>query len=471
MRPDVYVANVDCVYDRFPYTNDNSSILRGLRAMWAGWGYDPDNPFKGLIGPGNKVVIKPNWVMDNNPLGRCIDSLITHTSLIKYMIDFCAKAMEGEGTIVIGDCPLQSCNFSELLKNSRTKEIVELAKERHPGLKIITEDWRLTVIKKRKTAAKFFYDLEQSFEDDLDESVTGKYELVDMGTDSFLEEISDYAKYFRVTMYKPSLMLAHHRHGKHEYLITKRIFDADLLINLPKVKTHIKAGLTGALKNLVGINGHKEFLPHHIRGSYFSGGDCYCVDNRFSNWADRLYDNWWQRYTKISTARRRIYAGLYSFLQIMACFSGGGAISAGSWSGNETLWRTIMDLNHILYFGPRSPRHVLTIVDGVIAGEGQGPLCPLPKQAGILIGGQNPAYIDAVIAKLMGYNISRIPSVYNAVYLGKSKFAGPFLEDFNVLSISGNGETQSVPFNELPNLDFVKPRYWRRADAGGLDEE
>ena len=129
----------------------------------------------------------------------------------------------------------------------------------------------------------------------------------------------DYAKDFRVTMYKPSLMLAHHGPGRHEYLFVKRALDADLLINLPKLKTHMKTGLTGALKNLVGICGRKESLPHHIRGSYFDGGDCYCTGNVFSRWADRLYDDWWENYAGMSVPERIAYSTATSHAQ------GGGA--------------------------------------------------------------------------------------------------------------------------------------------------
>ena len=58
-------------------------------------------------------------------------------------------------------------------------------------------------------------------------------------------------------------------------VVDQAIIDADLVINVPKLKTHKKAGVTGALKNLVGINGNKEFLPHHRKGGAASGGDCY----------------------------------------------------------------------------------------------------------------------------------------------------------------------------------------------------
>ena len=55
---------------------------------------------------------------------------------------------------------------------------------------------------------------------------------------------------------------------------------------------------------------------------------------------------------------------------------------SGSWCGNDTIWRTVVDLNRILLWfdgdgKPRKvPRRYLTIVDGIIAGEeayGTGP--------------------------------------------------------------------------------------------------
>src|SRR5205823_2914941 len=156
------------------------------------------------------------------------------------------------------------------------------------GLEIMLQDWRLTVFETG--------DKSQSPRADYESLRSRDYELIDRGKESFLEEVSDRADRFRVTCYDPRLMAAHHRTGKHEYLVSRKVFDADLLINLPKMKTHIKAGLTGALKNLIGINGHKEFLPHHIRGSSESGGDCYARGNGVRNLYDTVYDRFWTGY-------------------------------------------------------------------------------------------------------------------------------------------------------------------------------
>jgi hypothetical protein len=290
-----------------------------------------------------------------------------------------------------------------------------------------------------------------------------EYKQVDLANDSFLEEISDYAADFRVTMYKPSLMRAHHRPGRHEYLVVKCVQKADLFINLPKLKTHIKAGLSAALKNLVGINGHKEFLPHHTRGAYFDGGDCYCAGNVFSRLADRWYDDWWERQAEMPVRGRRVRAIVHRMLRAAAAGAGAGMISAGSWSGNETLWRTILDLNHLVYFGPQRPQYILTIVDGVIGGEGEGPLQPTPKSVGWLVAGENPACIDAVLARSMGYNCARIPVVYHALTHKRSQFTLDGTCDPHVIRVSDEGRSERLRSTELPNLDFRKPKYWRRA--------
>jgi len=66
----------------------------------------------------------------------------------------------------------------------------------------------------------------------------------------------------------------------------------------------------------------------------------------------------------------------------------------GSWSGNDTIWRTCLDLNRILLYGradgtmsDEMQRRVIHIADAVIAGQGNGPLAPEPLDLGLLIGG------------------------------------------------------------------------------------
>ena len=58
-------------------------------------------------------------------------------------------------------------------------------------------------------------------------------------------------------------------------------------------------------------------------------------------------------------------------------------------------------------FGSPSPqnrkRHFV-LVDGILAGEGSGPMNPDPVSAGIVLFGVHPPSVDAVCAYLMGFD-------------------------------------------------------------------
>ncbi len=448
-----FLVWTEAEYPLFPYSKP-TPLKKSLQKLFELWGFDPENPFKDLISHGGAVLIKPNWVRHYNPLGYNLDSLITHTSLITYCMQFALQALDGVGTIIIGDAPLQNCSFKELTERNHIKEVVEITKHLYPNVQFLIEDWRLTKLGENK---------QQEFLDHYGEKESNRHRIVNLKTSSFLEDIADYSDRFRVTRYKPSLMQKHHCFRKHEYLVTNRIFEVDLMINIAKMKTHIKSGMTGALKNLVGINGHKEFLPHHIAGSYLEGGDNYCTPSLFRRYYEAWYDWYWEHSIEFSPVKRKFFSSLLEKWWFFATRLSNERISAGSWRGNETVWRTTLDLNHLLYFhNPTPPRRILHIVDGIIAGEGEGPLIPHPKKIGLLVGGENPAYVDAVIARLMGYNISRIPTIYHALYHRKSQFADVFLEEMEIYSAEVD-KKEKLNFFQLPNLNFKKPYYWKGA--------
>lgn len=450
LKTNISITKVLENYPDFPY-DKNTDLYKGLLGLFSGLGLSKENPFKSYIKPGEIALIKPNWVRDKNPLGFDIDSLITHNSLIKYILDFLVLAMEGKGRIIIADAPLQNCDFENLKKQTKINQIIEKIKIENPNLEIILEDWRLTTMKSSEDGDQIIKD-ENGFSRD--------YKMIDLGKESFLEPISKYSERFRVTKYKPSLLLKHHKEGKHEYLVTNRVFEADFVVNLPKMKTHIKAGLTGAMKNLVGINGHKEFLPHHIKGSFFDGGDNYYSKSWFKSKYEDLYDYVWENNNSFSYFKRKILMKILDILWELSLFFGAENISAGSWSGNDTIWRTTLDLNHIMYFGGVKKRNILNVVDGVIAGEGNGPLEPEPKPLGFLIAGENPAYVDACIAKMMGYQLPKIPTVYNAIYNNKSKFGGDNVENIEII-LHKNDSSEKIKFDELPIFNFKKPEFWQ----------
>jgi uncharacterized protein (DUF362 family) len=49
-------------------------------------------------------------------------------------------------------------------------------------------------------------------------------------------------------MYHPDWLKRTHGLGKHQYLIARDVIEADVVINVPKLKTHKKACITGARK-------------------------------------------------------------------------------------------------------------------------------------------------------------------------------------------------------------------------------
>jgi len=78
----------------------------------------------------------------------------------------------------------------------------------------------------------------------------------------------------------------------------------------------------------------------------------------------------------------------------------------------------------------------LTVIDGIIAMEGMGPITGKPVNLGLLIAGRNVVSVDAVAAKIMGFDPMEIPTIRLAAErglgtadLGFIEIAGETLED------------------------------------------
>jgi len=181
------------------------------------------------------------------------------------------------------------------------------------------------------------------------------------------------------------------------------------------VKTHKKTGVTLALKNLVGINGDKNWLPHHSVGAPSEGGDEFPQDR----WIDRL------RSRGVEIARpwlsRGRARGLFrSVRRLETAVRGTDFVRSGNWWGNRTTWRMCCDLNRAFYYSDREGLHlgatepvrtVLTVLDGVVAGEGAGPLAPRDVGMGAVIAATDPVAADLVALQLMGFDWRRVPKV------------------------------------------------------------
>jgi hypothetical protein len=80
-----------------------------------------------------------------------------------------------------------------------------------------------------------------------------------------------------------------------------------------------------------------------------------------------------------------------------------------------------LDLNRSLLFaspegslGGGPAKRYLSVVDGIVAMEGNGPEAGEARPAGVLIAGANPVAVDTVCARLMGFDPGRIPLVARA---------------------------------------------------------
>jgi hypothetical protein len=100
----------------------------------------------------------------------------------------------------------------------------------------------------------------------------------------------------------------------------------------------------------------------------------------------------------------------------------GGTIRSGNWHGNDTTWRMVIDLNRLLHYADdggmlreRPQRRFFSVVDGIVAGEGNGPLDPTPRGAGLILAGDNPVAVDLACARLMGFDYQRIPMLREAL--------------------------------------------------------
>jgi hypothetical protein len=136
----------------------------------------------------------------------------------------------------------------------------------------------------------------------------------------------------------------------------------------------------------------------------------------------------------------------------------------GSWYGNDTLWRTVLDLNRLLLYADSDgnlqkerQRKSLTIVDAIVAGEGEGPMSPDSVVCAMIAGGMNPVAIDTVLARAVGFDHSKIPIIAHAY----SDMEFP-LVDFAPSELAVETRSGMLTFDELKAFfNFKAPAGWK----------
>ena len=371
------------------------------------------NPLGEILQPGNTVVLKPNFIRDFRETRTGHENcLITHGAIIRTALDYVYIALKGQGRIIIADAPQNDANFDAIRRIAGLDEIQEFYR-RHAGFELEVYDLRPE--KARKVDGVIVG------HERLPGDPAG-YVKVNLGQHSAFNEISHLCHLLYGAEYDTSELRSHHHDGVHEYLISKTIMDADCIINLPKLKTHKKTGITVCMKNLVGINGNKNWLPHHREGTPAQGGDQFADDgikHRIEQGAMACFRNLFPLFGPLrgvmAKPLKALGKGIFGDTNT-------NTIRSGNWYGNDTTWRMVIDLNRILMYADNNghlqdnpARRIFCIVDGVVGGEGNGPLDPSPKRAGMVLAGTNPVAVDLACARLMGFDYRQLPVLYRAL--------------------------------------------------------
>ncbi len=231
---------------------------------------------------------------------------------------------------------------------------------------------------------------------------------------------------------------AKHNGAHHEYLLCRTPMDADVFINLPKLKTHKKVGVTCALKNLVGINANKNWLPHHTEGTPENGGDQFPAAT-----AKAQLEHAWMGAAKRRLKNRPGLSRLFVPVKKLGRLVFGDTrkvVRSGNWHGNDTCWRMVLDLNKCLFHFDgsgqprRQPLRYLAVVDAIIAGEGNGPMSPDPKPCGVILAGTHPVAVDCVAATLMGFDWRKLRLLKKSFRVRELSFVPFRPEEINAVS-------------------------------------
>jgi uncharacterized protein (DUF362 family) len=384
-----------------------------------------------FIRPGHSVVLKPNWVKEHDerkPGPGQWEHVLTHPTVIEAVARWVARQLHGSGTITICDAPQTDSSFRKISEYCGLDAMLERLRAGFKGidfkvLDLRPEEWEAVdgvVVRKTRQPG---------------DPLGSSHVRLDAAS-----EFVDFSGQGRLYGASYNMAETNERHSgeRHEYMLCRTPMDADVFINLPKLKTHKKVGITCALKNLVGINANKNWLPHHTEGTPEDGGDQFPRATKKA----RLEHTWMgtaKRVLRHSPALSRLFVPLK---KVGRLYFGDTqkVVRSGNWHGNDTCWRMVLDLNKCLFFfdgsGARraKPLKYLAVVDGIIGGEGNGPMAPDPVKSGVILAGMHPVAVDVVAAQVMGFDWQRIRMLKNCFNMRSMSFVDFTSDQIKVLS-------------------------------------
>jgi uncharacterized protein (DUF362 family) len=376
---------------------------------------DADEEIRALLASGDAsrlIVLKPNWIQESHEHRPDVwEPVITHPAVLLGVVEALAERIWGPATLCICDAPHTYADFAAIAARGGFAGALERVRARFPALRIELLDLRRERWVRREAVV---VERVRNAED------PRGYVRLDLARDSLFFGHAGEGRYYGAD-YDSRVVNAHHRGELHEYLIAGSPMACDLFVNLPKLKTHKKTGITCCLKNLVGINGDKNWLPHHTEGTPRTGGDEFPQESLASALERRARKLGMKMMLAVPPLGTWLYRKARRVgMQVLG--DSESVLRHGNWQGNDTCWRMALDLNRALLYGRADgswrdagrARHYLAIVDGVIGGQGNGPLCPDPADSRVLLAGRDPAAVDALACRLMGFDPADLPIVAHA---------------------------------------------------------
>jgi uncharacterized protein (DUF362 family) len=347
--PDTPPFHPDTLYPEYPFTkdalgpqNDTYRLVRqALKLLFPqGYGEPGWNPLQHVIRPGDRVLIKPNLV----DASTWQNGQMTHPSILRPILDYVYKACGPQGHIVVGDAPWAVDVFAPLVRQT--------------GIETLT-DW---LVQQAGVPVALI---------DLNTSDPQDTPLVNLGHYS---EFSGVQRTWFDGHGRP--MVVEGEPGVGRYRISRFVFDADVVISVPKAKVHCSGGITVAMKNAIGI------IPAWD-GPYNDG---YLKDCAHTSDIDQA------------------------------------AGDRGMYLDNDTIWRTMADLNRIIRYTDEKgvlqstpQRRLLHIVDAIVAAEASQ-YNPIPYPLNTVIISSDPIAVDAITARCMGFDAQMLKSVQNPAF-------------------------------------------------------
>jgi uncharacterized protein (DUF362 family) len=396
------------------------------------------------IRPGDTVVLKPNWLAPSHKFDRNEwRSVITNPEVITAVLEMVLPRLGGSGKVVLTDGPQTDSSWQAIMARMEPRLWIDMGLAAGVSVEILD-------LREQEWVTRGDVNVERR---NLPGDPKGST-VCDLGSASEFAAHRPSQRGYYGADYNPGETNRVHSGGVHKYKVSRTVIEADVFVNIPKMKTHKKAGITCSLKNLVGINTYKNWLPHHSEGTPDEGGDAYpasTAKNKLETTATASFKALLMRHPQlgkwmipVKSLGKRLFGSTQQ------------VIRSGNWYGNDTLWRMVLDLNKILLYaqpdgslrngGLETRKRYISIVDGIVAGEGNGPEAPTPRNHGVLIGGVHPVAVDAVCAHIMGFDWRAIPCIRQAFAIEHLPLCDFSYEDIVV----DDGPLQSsCPLSEL----------------------